>query len=208
MSDNYKTIAKDYRIQRTIKKCKFITSAANVKSVKEAEDFINKVSEEFADATHNVYAFKIGLGDQAIKRANDDGEPAGSSGPPVLKAIEGEEVINIVIVVTRYFGGVKHGIGGLIRAYGQSGREVIREAGIIEKERYLTIGISVSYDAMGQVINDLSGKQGKVKDTNYTNDGVEIIAAMKPSYLEAFKDRMVEATRGQARFRTIGEEFR
>ncbi|SJZ72780.1 IMPACT family protein [Selenihalanaerobacter shriftii] len=208
MSNKYKTVADDYRVQLTIKNCKFIASAANIQSVEEAEKFIDRISEEFADATHNVYAFKVGLGDSAVKRTNDDGEPAGSSGPPVLQAIEGEDVTNTVIVVTRYFGGIKHGIGGLIRAYGKCAREAIKVAGIIEKERYLNIGISVSYDSMGKVINDLEGHQGEVNSTKYTNEGVEIIASMKLSYIPAFKARIKELTRGEACFREIGEEFR
>ncbi len=208
MKDNYKTIAENIRVEAKIKKCKFITSIKNINKVKEAEEFISNISEEFADARHNVYAFKIGLGDSAIKRCSDDGEPAGSSGPPALQAIEGEGVTNVVVVVTRYFGGIKHGIGGLIRAYGGSVREAIRESGIKERIRYIKLGINISYNLMGQVINDLEGHQGEVIDIEYTNDGVEIIAGMKPSYLQGFKQRIINATRGQARFEEKGEEFR
>ncbi|MBM7623232.1 IMPACT family protein [Sporohalobacter salinus] len=208
MKDKYKTIVENYRIRLKIKKCTFVVSAANVQTVDEAEGFIEQVSEEFSDAKHNdVYAFKIGLGSDAIERANDAGEPSGSAGPPILQAIKGEGITNIVIVVTRYFGG-KHGIGGLIRAYGKCGREVIKEAGVIEKERYLTIGIKVPYDLMGTVINDLGGHHGKIKDTKYTNEGVEIIAVMKPSYLQEFKDRITESTKGEAEFQQLEEEFR
>lgn len=208
MQDKYKTIAEDYRVQLKIDKCTFVVSAANVQTLQEAESFIDRVAEEFPDVKHNdVYAFKIGLGDQVMEKASDAGEPAGSAGPPILQSIKGAEVTNVVIVVTRYFGG-KHGIGGLIRAYGKCGREVIEEAGVIEKERHLTIGIEVPYDLMGQVINDLEGHHGKIKDTKYTNEAAEVIAVMKPSYLEGFKDRINESTRGEAKFRQLKEEFR
>lgn len=208
MQDKYKTIAENYRVQLKIDKCTFVVSAANVQTVKGAEDFIARVAEEFPDVKHNdVYAFRIGLGSNSIEKASDAGEPAGSAGPPLLQAINGAEITNVVIVVTRYFGG-KHGIGGLIRAYGKCGREVIKEAGVIEKERHLTIGIGVPYDSMGKVINDLEGHHGKIKDTKYTNDGAEVIAVMKPSYLEEFKDRITEITGGQAEFRQLEEEFR
>lgn len=205
--DNYKTIAQNTRIQRKIKKCKFITSIKNVTKVTEAEDFITEISEEFADATHNVYAFKVGLEDEAITRSSDDGEPSGSSGPPALKAIEGRGITNAVVVVTRYFGGVKHGVGGLIRAYGDSVREAIDEAGIVKKIRYIRLAIAVSYDMMGQVINDLEGSQAKVENTEYTNDGVRIIAVMKPSAINSFKARIKEETKGEAEFEELEEVF-
>jgi uncharacterized YigZ family protein len=208
MQDKYKTIAQNYRVRLKIEKCKFVVSAANIRTVEEAESFVDRVAEEFPDVKHNdVYAFRIGFGDDAETRADDAGEPSGSAGPPILQVIEGEGITNIVIVVTRYFGG-KHGIGGLIRAYGRCGREVIREAGVIEKERYLTIAIEVPYDLMGKVINDLEGHKGEVKDTEYTNKSVKVIAVMKPSYIQKFKVRISEATRGEARFEKRGEEFR
>ncbi|MCK8825240.1 YigZ family protein [Fuchsiella alkaliacetigena] len=207
MADQYQTVAKNYRIRNKIKKCKFITSIANVNTVEAAEDFIAEVSAEFADATHNVYAFKVGLGDQAVKRANDDGEPAGSSGPPILQAIEGEEITNVAIVVTRYFGGVKHGIGGLIRAYGKCGREVINAAKVIQKKRYLTVGISVPYDDLGQVINDLEGYSAQIKDTVYSNQAAEVIAALQPSIIKKCKEEISEATGGRAQFKKIKENF-
>ncbi|MGM0368784.1 MAG: IMPACT family protein [Bacillota bacterium] len=201
------TIARDFRIQRKIKKCKFITSIKNVTTVARAEKFIAEISEEFADATHNVYAFKVGLEDEAITRSSDDGEPSGSSGPPALQAIEGEKLTNVAVVVTRYFGGVKHGVGGLIRAYGGSVREVIKEAGIAEKNRYIKLAIEVSYNMMGQVINDLDGSSASVNNTEYSNDGVKIIAVMSPSKIAPFKNRISEETRGEAEFRQLGEEF-
>ncbi len=201
------TIARDFRIQRKIKKCKFITSIKNVTTVVRAEKFITEISDEFADATHNVYAFKVGLGDEAITRSSDDGEPSGSSGPPALQALEGENLTNVAVVVTRYFGGVKHGVGGLIRAYGGSVREVIKEAGVAEKNRYIKLDIEVSYNMMGQVINDLDGSSASVNNTEYTNDGVKIIAVMSPSKIAPFKSRISEETRGEAEFRQLGEEF-
>ncbi|WP_027339713.1 IMPACT family protein [Halonatronum saccharophilum] len=206
MLDKYKTIAKDLRIENKIKDCKFITSIKKVRSVQDAQEFIRDISDEFSDATHNVYAFKVGLGDRADKGCSDDGEPAGSSGPPSLQAIEGEGVTNLAVVVTRYYGGTKHGVGGLIRAYGGEVREVIRVAGIIEKVRYTKLSILVSYDNMGGVINDLEGNRGEIVNIEYKNEGVVITAIIKPTYLEAFKKRVVDVTRGGASFE-LGEDY-
>ncbi|AGB41732.1 uncharacterized protein, YigZ family [Halobacteroides halobius DSM 5150] len=208
MSDSYQTIAQNMRVKTKIKKCKFITSIKNVKTVNQAEEFINQVSKEFADATHNVFAFKIGLGDEAVTRSSDDGEPSGSSGPPALQALEGAEITNVAVVITRYFGGIKHGVGGLIRAYGGCVRQAIKEAKIIEKIRYIKLNISVPYNLMGQVINDLEGHAGQVMDTNYTNQGAEIVALLKPSAISKFKNRIAEATKGQAKFEQVGDLFK
>ena len=205
--DSYKTIDQATRIQRKIKKCKFITSIKNVTSVEEAEEFIAKISAEFSDATHNVYAFKVGLEDQAVTRSSDDGEPSGSSGPPALKAIRGEGLTNTVVVVTRYFGGIKHGVGGLIRAYGDSVREAIAAAGVVEKTRYIKLVIKVSYNLMGRVINDLEGSQAQIENTEYTNNGVRIIAVMQPSRIASFKNRISEETKGEAEFKQLEEVF-
>ncbi len=208
MIDQYQTIAKDIRLETKIKKCKFITSIKNITQVSEAEEFIESISEKFSDATHNVYAFKVGIGDLATTRCSDDGEPAGSSGPPALQAIEGEEITNVAVVITRYFGGIKHGVGGLIRSYGGSVRSAIKEAGVISKVRYVSLGVKVPYDRMGEVINDLEGHQGEVKTVQYHNDNAEVIALMKPSYIEAFKERVTNATRGAVEFVERGEEFK
>ena len=208
MEDIYYTIASNIRREDKIKKCKFITSIKNVTSKAQAEEFIQQVSEKYSDATHNVPAYKVGFGAQAKKACSDDGEPAGSSGPPALQALEGKNLTNVAVVVTRYFGGVKHGVGGLVRAYGGSVREAIKEAGIIKKQRYVKLAVEISYDLMGQVINDLEGKSAQIKETNYTNQGVEIIALMKPGLVAEFKSRITDATRGEAVFELKGNEFR
>ncbi|MGM0471275.1 MAG: IMPACT family protein [Bacillota bacterium] len=207
MEDKYQTISQNYRIQTKIKECKFIASIANVQSDTAAEEFIEETSAEYADATHNVYAFKVGLGDQAVTRANDDGEPAGSSGPPVLQAIEGAGITNAVIVVTRYFGGEKHGIGGLIRAYGGVARDVIQKAGIEERERYLVVEIAVPYDLVGEVINNLESRKSKIEDIGYNNQGAKIIAALKPSLITTLKEEVVDITSGQAEYKEVEESF-
>ncbi|GAB6100341.1 YigZ family protein [Halanaerocella petrolearia] len=208
MTDKYQTISQGMRIKTKIKKCKFITSIKNVNTVNKAEEFIDQVSEDFTDATHNVFAFKIGLGDKSVTRSSDDGEPSGSSGPPALQALEGANITNVAVVITRYFGGVKHGVGGLIRAYGGCVRQAIEETKIIEKTRYIKLKVSVPYSQMGQVINDLEGHTGQVIDTTYTNEGAEVIALLQPSFVTEFKDRITEATKGQSEFKKEGDVFK
>ncbi|WP_408954814.1 YigZ family protein [Natroniella sp. ANB-PHB2] len=207
MKDDYKTVASNIRIERKFKKCKFITSIKNVKTVQEAERFINQVAEDFSDATHNVSAFKVGLADQAITRCSDDGEPAGSSGPPALQALEGRGITNVVVVVTRYFGGIKHGVGGLIRAYGNSVREAIKEAGIEKRVKYLKFSVAISYELLGEVINYLEGSSGQVKNVEYKADGVEVIGMVKPSFFNSLTAKIKEATKGESEIEIKGDEF-
>ena len=99
----------------------------------EAKEFIDTVSNEFADATHNAWAYKIGFGDRSIRRSSDAGEPANTAGPPMLQAIEGQGLTNVVVVGTRYFGGVKLGVGGLIRAYRDTALAGLEAAGVREE---------------------------------------------------------------------------
>ncbi|MCK4258531.1 MAG: YigZ family protein [Halanaerobiales bacterium] len=208
MNDRYLMVDRQVRVQIKVKDSKFIASVMPVETEEEALNFIQRIKKEFFDATHNVSAFKVGVGDQAIKRYDDDGEPAGSSGPPVLQVIEGASLTNTVIVVTRYFGGTKLGFGGLVRAYGDSAKTGLAEAGVKEKVRYLLISIQVPYDQMGSVIKEIQSGVGVVKDTQFSNEGVDIFADLLPSYLEGFKKKMIDATRGKAVISVAKEEFR
>ncbi|MEC9489099.1 MAG: YigZ family protein, partial [Halanaerobium sp.] len=165
------------------------------------------IKEEFPDATHNVSAYKVGWGDGAIKLADDDGEPAGSSGPPVLQAIEGFGVTNTVVVVTRYFGGTKLGIGGLIRAYGQTASLGLEEAGKVEKRKRLTVSIKIDYQGLGAVINLIEGTQGEIIDTKYDNEGAAVHAYITPSFLNKLKKQVRGSTRGRGRVEVIAENF-
>ena len=118
--------AQNIEVRQNIKDSKFFASIFSVNSRENAEERINEIKEKYNDATHNVSAFRVEDGkNEALEYFDDDGEPAGSSGPPVLEAIKGANLLNTVIIVTRYFGGTKLGIGGLIRAYGGTSRLAI-----------------------------------------------------------------------------------
>src|SRR6056297_1582281 len=148
-----------------VKDSKFYGSIMVAEDKKAVEEFITEIKEKFYDATHNVSAYKLGTGDQAIKYSDDDGEPAGSSGPPVLQAIDGEDLTNTVIVVTRYFGGTKLGIGGLIRAYGDTARKVIEAAGKNELNLVYKMMVSGEYNIIGTIMGQIEAFQGKILST-------------------------------------------
>jgi uncharacterized YigZ family protein len=141
----YLTVKTPSKTVLRIKKSKFITSVAPIEREEEAKAFIAAVKEEFPDATHHPYGYSV----DDVVRSSDDGEPLNTAGKPILSAIEKKKVNNLVIVVTRYFGGVKLGIGGLIRAYREAALTSIEAAGITKKFCMVDLAFSVPYDVFG-----------------------------------------------------------
>lgn len=141
----YKTIKKDVSVSRVIKKSKFLGSAAPVEDVLQAKEFVKEVSKNFKDANHNVFAYSVGI-KREFFAFSDDGEPSKSAGYPIYCTIKGLGITNTVIVVTRYFGGIKLGIGGLIRAYSDTAKMAIQTAGIVERKVFKKISLSFPYN--------------------------------------------------------------
>lgn len=141
-----------------INKSRFIGYAKPVESEEEAIEFIDHIKSEHRDATHNVYAYVVGPTDN-IQRYSDDGEPSGTAGIPILDIIKKEELKNTVIVVTRYFGGIKLGAGGLIRAYIKGAKIGIDAAKIVEKKLYKKLKVTVDYTLHGKIENAIMGRE-------------------------------------------------
>lgn len=185
------------------KKSRFIATVRPVTSEEEAVAFINEMKKKYWDAKHNCSAFVIGE-HMEISRCSDDGEPAQTAGRPMLDVLLKEEIHNVAVVVTRYFGGTLLGTGGLVRAYQKATQEGLAASVIIDKlpGRKLTIG--TDYTGLGK-IQYLIGKENLTTiDTIYT-DQVELIV-MVPSELQAgFEKEIIEATSGNARI-SWGEE--
>ncbi len=142
---NYKTIERDAFVSQIIKKSKFLGSIAPVEDVLQAKEFVREVSKKFKDANHNVFAYSVGV-KKELFAFSDDGEPPKSAGYPVYRTIKGMGITNTVVVVTRYFGGIKLGVGGLIRAYGDTAKMAIEAAGIVEKKVFKKISLSFPYN--------------------------------------------------------------
>ncbi|MEA1993363.1 MAG: YigZ family protein [Euryarchaeota archaeon] len=143
--DSYITVKNSVRTAMSVKKSKFIASAAHVTSEEDAKKFIAAIEKEFDDATHNPYAYVL----NERSNSSDDGEPLNSAGKPILSAIENKNLINVVVVVTRYFGGTELGIGGLIRAYRDAALNAIETAGAVEKFYEEEISFSADYEFFG-----------------------------------------------------------
>lgn len=145
------TVEKPSETTLTIKKSKFISNVRPVDSLEEAEEFIASVRKKYYDATHNVYAYCVGLGNEELQKSSDDGEPSGTAGRLILEVIRLKQLKNVAVVVTRYFGGILLGANGLIRAYSQSAKSGIENSGItkiIQANEYV---ISVEYSLLSKI---------------------------------------------------------
>ena len=196
MCDRYQTVAKNVQVKLPVGACRFIASVARTDNEQEAKEFIAKVNSQFADATHNAYAYRIGVGDRAISRQSDAAEPAGTAGPPMLHTLEKAGLSNVTVVGTRYFGGVKLGIGGLIRAYRACAEAGLAEAGKVTKVFLQTLFIAVSYDLLGAVIREIGSCSGDVNGVDYSEDGVTVTCQLPLAQVDALQAQLVDATRG------------
>lgn len=201
---SYKTLHEFGTDEIIIEKSTFIGYAKPIKTEEEAVEFINEIKKKHKDATHNVWAYTVG-NNMNIQRYSDDGEPQGTAGIPTLEVIKKEDLRDVVVVVTRYFGGVKLGAGGLVRAY-TKGAKIGLEAGkIIEKIMYQEVKIKIDYTLLGRVQNEIMNMGYFVKDTIY-EDNVEIIVYSRIEEIETLTSKMTDITSATAQI-ALGEEF-
>ena len=187
-----------------IEKSTFIGYAKPIKTEEEAIEFVNEIKKKHKDATHNVWAYTVGK-TMNIQRYSDDGEPQGTAGIPTLEVIKKEDLRDVVVVVTRYFGGVKLGAGGLVRAYTKGAKIGIDAAKVIEKVMYKEVRIKIDYNQLGKVQNEIMNMNYFVKDTIY-EDNVEIIVYSRLEEVKVLTDKMIDITSATAEIK-LGEEF-
>ena len=177
------------------KKSRFIAHVQAVGSVEEAQEFIEAVKKKYWDARHNCSAFSVGEMNP-LTRCSDDGEPGGTAGKPILEVIQGSGIRNIVIVVTRYFGGTLLGTGGLVRAYTEAAKAGIENAVIIEKIPATRMKLFTEYTDLGKIQYILAQNQVTVENTEYT-DKVEIRALFPEKEKKALCRALTEGTGGR-----------
>lgn len=192
MEREYNTIAGIGEIIYEEKKSKFISRAKPVKNESEAIEYINYIKELHRDATHNVYAYSVNDG-MLLQRFSDDGEPSGTSGKPTLEAINRLNVVNAVVVTTRYFGGTLLGTAGLIRAYGKSSQLAIEKAKIIKMVYRTKISITLEYSFLGKIQNLINNMNYKIEKINYDID-VEVIVLVPKEAVQNFIIKIIEET--------------
>lgn len=188
------------------KKSRFIAQTAAVYSEEEASLFIEAIRKKHYDARHNCFAYSIGIGSQPLLRCSDDGEPQGTAGKPILEVIQGSGICNICIVVTRYFGGVLLGTGGLVRAYTEAAKAGIAGSTVRWKRRLAEAEITLDYADLGKLQYLIGTADGKVTDTSYTDKVVLQVQVYAPDY-ERLAAAVTEATGGRAVTEKKGEVF-
>lgn len=179
-----------------IQKSRFIAHIGRAETEEEAQEFIQSIKKKHWDATHNCSAYLIGEKDE-IQKANDDGEPSGTAGVPILEVLKKKHLKDTVVVITRYFGGIKLGAGGLIRAYGKATSEGISATGIVERKLMRIMHTTVDYTWLGKLENELRSSIYSIKEIHYL-DKVEIETFVEEGDIEQFNNYMIELTNGQA----------
>ena len=200
----YTTIAKEAVAEFEEKRSLFIGHAKPVKTEEEAAEFIKQKKKEFADATHNVFGYIIKNG--VCARYSDDGEPQGTAGMPVLDTIRKSGVDDACVVVTRYFGGILLGAGGLVRAYANGAKIALEAAGIITYEQYSIINIKCSYSDY-QKIQPMLFKAQAVTDDTIFGESVTVVVAVKEEKGADLCEKISELTSGRSHSEIVGKRF-
>ena len=187
------------------KRSRFIGQVKPVETEEEARAFVEQVKKKHYDARHNCWCYRLRDGD--VERYSDDGEPQGTAGQPMLNVFQREEVTNVVCVVTRYFGGVLLGAGGLVRAYTQSAKDALDAAGISVVRRWVEAAVPCPYSFFDRVRLEVEAHGGVLGETEYAAD-VTVHALLPEGQVEAFSARMTELTAGGTAVQIMGEAFK
>ena len=179
-----------------IQKSKFITHLRHVETEEEARGFVQTMKKKYFDARHNCSAYI--LGETADKqKSNDDGEPGGTAGNPILEAIKKNELTNIVVVVTRYFGGIKLGAGGLIRAYSHAAILGIEAAAILAMTPFQQLHVTISYDMLAAIEHWMRQSKIRSREADYA-ENVTLHLLIPPAEMERIKTELTNLTAGRA----------
>ena len=197
-----KTIAKPFKPFQTsidIKKSQFICRLFPAQNEQEAKEIINKISEEYKDATHNCTAYVVSDGEGF----DDDGEPGGTAGRPMLNVLKKNEMENIVAIVTRYFGGIKLGAGGLVRAYSKSVLETLSIAEIVDMELYEIFKFSFEYQHIKTIDNEIRAKNLSVVEKQYETNVIYFVASNNEDMIKNIQEKLSN----EVRIEHLGSRF-
>jgi uncharacterized YigZ family protein len=197
--DIYYVPASPIETEIKVKGSKFIAGLLPVKSKDEAEQAYLEIKKKYYDATHNCFAYRI---DANIFRYSDDGEPNGTAGKPILQMMDGKEILEVLCVVTRYFGGTKLGTGGLIRAYSDAAKEALNRTKILKKIRSKKIKLMLDYDLENNVRNLLNSYQGKLDNSEYS-DHIEMNLLIPESKAVRFRDECIELSNNKIKIEIL-----
>lgn len=196
MLQTYRTIREFGQDEIIIKKSKFIGHAQPVATEEEATAFIERIKKKHWDATHNCSAFIIGENDE-IQRSSDDGEPSGTAGKPILEVLRMKQLKNTAVVVTRYYGGIMLGAGGLIRAYNQGAVIAVAAAGLIQRTLHAEVKVNIEYSWVGKIQNELEHKGYRIGHIEFL-EKVTFHVLVEIEQVETFKEWITNLTNAQA----------
>lgn len=200
----YKTIIQDLSTEFVEKRSRFIGTVRHVESEDEALRCLAELKSQYWDATHNVYAYALREGQ--LRRFSDDGEPQGTAGKPVLEILTKPDITDCLVVVTRYFGGVLLGAGGLVRAYSKSASMAVSEAGVVTMSLCACCRVSCNYNQYGRVSALIPECDGVIDDTAFLED-VSLSFHMDEAVLDYFVKRLADATSGACRVEKFSEAY-
>lgn len=189
--------ARTTRVETRAGNSRFIATIARTDTMDAARAFVQSIREEMPDATHHVYAIKVGFGASVTEGVSDDGEPGGTSGPPVLAVLRGADLGDATIVVTRYFGGTKLGTGGLVSAYGDAARAVIDAVPTELKVHRIAVRFTVDYAHQETARRLIESADGLLDNEEY-GAGVTVTASIPDEELDGFQAALRDATAGRS----------
>ena len=195
MSDGYPVPAESIQTELVVRRSRFLSKIQLTPTVHEARAAIASVRDALPDASHHVYAFRVGFGNSVNEGMSDDGEPSGTAGPPTLAVLRGSGIGDITIVTARYFGGVKLGAGGLVRAYTLSAQEALRQLKTELKLEKKSVGLEMSYSQYN-VVKRLIAAHGGTVDDEVFDAQILIVATFVVSSLDRFIPDVQELTAG------------
>lgn len=201
----YKTVARETSVEQVIDKSKFIAYIKSVETRDEAEEFFRYIRKIHRDATHNVPAMVIGDNFQ-LQWASDDGEPQGTSGAPMMQMLINEGITNVAVIVTRYFGGIKLGTGGLVRAYTSSAKLALEKAGVAEVRLMTIMEVRLSYSDHARLVQLFPEWKAAILNENFT-DQVNVELKTEPENKEALLDNIKNHTGGNFKLLFIDERI-
>ncbi|MBO7525441.1 MAG: YigZ family protein [Clostridia bacterium] len=201
--EEYLTVKQTFRTEVVIERSRFIATVCRTENADQANAFIESIKKEFPDATHHPYAFITERGGYA--KSSDDGEPSGTGGLPVLEAIKGAGIVDACVVVTRYFGGVKLGTGGLVRAYGGAASAAIKGAGTIKRCLCRICSVKLPYDKQN-LFPKITSEIGKILNVDYL-DRIVFDFVIKKSSFDGFSASFKDALKGKIDITVKGEDY-
>jgi len=195
MLNEYQVVARETSVKLPVGLCRFFGDVREVSSEEEAKIFLEETKKKYADANHHCWAYRIGIGSEQCFRYFDDGEPSQTAGAPILTAIDHLQLTNTCVIVSRIYGGVNQGVGGLIRAYHSTAATVLKEAGIKTITIYEKVSIPCRYEQVGLVLRELESISAQIIGLEYL-ENVTIQAKIRPVDFDKFAARIFDLSKG------------